>query len=84
MSKYSQVDKARTIKKLILWGRPDSQEKVNGKQASDRFRDWCEIGFSPAQVAQVANGELDIPDCFFEAIITDANAFAQLEYKSEQ
>lgn len=78
MSKYINIDKAKTIKKLIQWGSYNAHNKVTGKQASERFHDWCSIGLTPFNVAQVANGERDISDERFEALIIDANAYAQL------
>ncbi|WP_180980196.1 hypothetical protein [Vibrio diazotrophicus] len=53
MSKYINIDKAKTIKKLIQWGSYNAHNKVTGKQASERFHDWCSIGLTPFNVAQV-------------------------------
>ncbi len=85
MSKYSEVDKSATIRKLINWGRvANPKDKVTGKQAAERFHDWCKIGLTPYQVAQVANGEIDMPDSLFEELLIDSNAHAQLIYKSKE
>ncbi|KAB0478807.1 hypothetical protein F7Q91_15630 [Vibrio chagasii] len=81
MGKYVDVDKAKTVRKIILQGKVDTQAVITGKQAAERFRSWNKIGYSPYQVAKVANGELEITDNVFEALIIDANAYAQLETK---
>ncbi|MDP2503932.1 hypothetical protein AB4589_25120 [Vibrio sp. 10N.222.49.A3] len=81
MGKYLDVNKDKTVRKIILWGKVDNQVVITGKQAAERFRSWDQIGYSPYQVAKVANGELEITDNVFEALIIDANAYAQLETK---
>ncbi|MFL7038084.1 hypothetical protein [Vibrio lentus] len=81
MSKYVDVDKAKTVRKIILQGKVDTQAVITGKQAAERFKSWNKIGYSPYEVAKVANGELEITDNVFEALIIDAKAYAQLEIK---
>lgn len=83
MSKYLDVDKAKTVRKIILWGKVDTQEVITGKQAAERFSSWNKIGYTPYEVAKVANGDLEITDSVFEALIKDANAYAQLETEGD-
>ncbi|MBE3653840.1 hypothetical protein BOO91_20175 [Vibrio navarrensis] len=83
MSKYLDVDKAKTVRKIILWGKVDTQAVITGKQAAERFSSWNKIGYTPYEVAKVANGDLEITDSVFEALIKDANAYAQLETKGD-
>lgn len=62
MSKYLDVDKAKTVRKIILWGKVDTQAVITGKQAAERFSSWNKIGYTPYEVAKVANGDLEITD----------------------